>query len=108
MREALGGLPPDYEDQHDQRRSVCHRRQDPGPVVPVASNVVCRSLGLLDRKPGQPQGEDVRRHVTRVGEQGEGVGQDATGELDDEDEQGQEEGLAQSSADDRFQVFANM
>jgi len=87
--QAPKGLEGDGQHDDDQSQRVDEGGKDADAVIAVAAPFVSGSLRLFDRKPGQAQSENVGQDVAGVRQQRKGVRQEPTGELDQEDGQGQ-------------------
>jgi hypothetical protein len=98
MLEAPNGLIGDDHHDQDQGHRVAQAGQDAGPVVAVGVAGVGRPLGLHAGEPGQAERGDVGQHVAGIGEQGQGVREDAARQLDGEDDRREQEGGAQPRA----------
>lgn len=49
----------DENDDHNQRGAVHRRGENADPMVAVSTPCIRRTLGLFDREPSQPEGDDV-------------------------------------------------
>ena len=84
-------LVADGQHDHDQGRRVEQRRQNRRALVAVAAALVGGAPGLLDREPGQAEGENIDQHMAGVGEKGQRVGRQAARELHEEHDKSERE-----------------
>ena len=85
LAQALPCLEEDERRDPEQHDRVDDRGQDLEPQVPERPIARCRPLGEPDRREGQADPAEVRRHVPGVGEEREAVRDDAADQLEQED-----------------------
>ena len=81
VEETVGGFERDGAAAHQQDHGVGESRKDRGAAPAIGAVERGRAGGKGSGEPGQEQAEDVAEIMGCVGEQGDGAGEDAIGEL---------------------------